>query len=82
MCGRFTLRTPGEKWADLFDVELGGATTLPRYNIAPGQEVPAVRRRRGGAGRELVSLRWGLVPAWAKDPRIANRLINARAESL
>ena len=82
MCGRFTLSTPGEKWTDLFDVELGRTTTLPRYNIAPSQEVLAVRQRRGGAGRELVSLRWGLIPAWANDPRIANRLINARAESL
>jgi putative SOS response-associated peptidase YedK len=82
MCGRFTLSTPAEKWADLFDVDLAAATTAPRYNIAPSQDVLAVREAQDGSGREIVPLRWGLVPAWAKDRRIANRLINARAESL
>jgi putative SOS response-associated peptidase YedK len=50
-----------------------------RFNIAPTQPVPVVRMRP--AGRELVWLRWGLVPSWAKDPAIGNRLINARAET-
>jgi putative SOS response-associated peptidase YedK len=54
---------------------------MPRYNIAPTQEVPAVRAAAQG-GRELVVLRWGLVPAWAKDRAIASRLINARSESV
>ena len=82
MCGRFTLSTPAERWADLFDVDPTGATTTPRYNIAPSQNVLAVRRAPDRSGREVVPLRWGLVPAWATDPKIATRLINARAESL
>ncbi len=56
-----------------------------RYNIAPSQPVIAVRMAGGGAkaasGRELVWLRWGLIPGWADDPAIGNRLINARAET-
>jgi putative SOS response-associated peptidase YedK len=82
MCGRFTLRTPAEKWVDLFEVDVAGRASAPRYNIAPSQDVLAVRRVPHGSGRELVALRWGLVPAWAQDPRIGNRLVNARAESL
>ena len=52
----------------------------PRYNIAPTQEVAAVRQ--GEQGRELSMLKWGLVPSWAKDPGIGARMINARAESV
>ena len=54
----------------------------PRYNIAPTQEVPIVRPTRDGAARELIMVRWGLVPYWADDPKIGNRLINARRESV
>ncbi len=56
----------------------------PRYNIAPSQTVPAVRLKPGGnkTRREVVLLRWGLIPSWAKDAAIGNRMINARAESL
>jgi putative SOS response-associated peptidase YedK len=52
----------------------------PRYNIAPSQPVPIVRRSRRGA-REWATVRWGLIPSWAKDAKIGNRLINARAET-
>ena len=52
----------------------------PRYNIAPTQEVVAVRMRDGG--RALVRLRWGLIPFWAKDAAIGAKMINARAETL
>jgi len=52
-----------------------------RYNIAPMQDVPIIRRGPTGL-RELVEVRWGLVPRWAKDPAIGNRMINARAETL
>jgi putative SOS response-associated peptidase YedK len=54
----------------------------PRYNIAPTQQVPAVRATADALGRELISLKWGLIPSWSKDPKIANSLINARAESV
>jgi len=82
VCGRFTLSTPTEKWTDLFDVDPTGITVAPRYNIAPSQDVWVVRTTHHGTRRELVPLRWGLVPSWAKEPRIGSRMINARAESL
>ena len=53
----------------------------PRYNIAPTQNIAAIRNDQEGE-RELVMLRWGLVPFWAKDPSIGNRMINARAETV
>lgn len=52
----------------------------PRYNIAPTQEAAVVRR--SGDARSLSLLRWGLVPFWAKDPGIGNRMINARSETV
>jgi putative SOS response-associated peptidase YedK len=83
MCGRFTLRAPASVVAEqfaLFEVP----PFAPRFNIAPSQPVPVVRLTpgRAGNGRELVWLRWGLIPAWAKDAAIGNRLINARAETV
>lgn len=53
----------------------------PRYNIAPTSQIPACRTGSGG-GRELVSMRWGLLPAWSKTATTRYRMINARAESL
>jgi putative SOS response-associated peptidase YedK len=85
MCGRFTLRT---RLAELLDAFLIGEQNLPpflpRYNIAPSQPVFAVREKPGGASpvREAVALRWGLIPSWASDPAIGNRLINARGETV
>ena len=81
MCGRYTLSVPGDVVAELFEVD-EVPELEPRYNIAPTQEVAAVRRRRGQAGRELIPLRWGLIPRWAEDPSIGNRMINARAETV
>lgn len=80
MCGRFAFYSPHEAMAELFRAEPAGSVE-PRWNIAPSQDVAAVRERETGK-RELVNLRWGLVPYWAKDPSIGNRLINARAESV
>jgi putative SOS response-associated peptidase YedK len=80
MCGRFAFYSPAEAAAALFEFEVS-ATTEPRYNIAPTQLVPAVRLAQTG-GREFTMLRWGLVPFWARDPSIGNRMINARAETL
>jgi putative SOS response-associated peptidase YedK len=81
MCGRYMLTTPVDALRQLF-LFTERPNLPPRYNIAPTQEVPIVRRRREGDGRELVMARWGLVPFWADDPKIGNRLINARAETL
>ncbi|MBT8079425.1 MAG: SOS response-associated peptidase [Gammaproteobacteria bacterium] len=80
MCGRFAFYSPAEATAALF-----GATATsdfkPRYNIAPTQDIAAVRNDTEQSA-ELVALRWGLVPFWAKDPSIGNRMINARAETV
>ncbi len=82
MCGRFTLRTPASTIAEQFAL-LEVPVFAARFNIAPSQPAPVIRLPQGEnpQRRELVWLRWGLVPAWAKDRAIGNRLINARAES-
>lgn len=79
MCGRFTLDTPSEALADLFQVE-AAPSMKPRYNIAPTQPVAAVRRSLAGE-REILLMHWGLIPSWAKTPEMGNRLINARSET-
>jgi putative SOS response-associated peptidase YedK len=80
MCGRFAFYSPAEAAAALFGIS-ASFDVEPRYNIAPTQFVAAIRN---GADeeREVVMLRWGLVPFWAKDPSIGNRMINARAETV
>jgi len=80
MCGRYALHAHPDVVALQFG--LGAAPDFkPRFNIAPTQEAPVVRL---GAGqkRELALLRWGLIPAWSKDPSIGGRMINARAETV
>ena len=79
MCGRFTLRQ-ADGLADRFQLDLVLDAPAPRYNVAPTQAVPIVVQRDDG--RQLTEARWGLIPSWAKDPSIGNRLINARAETL
>ncbi len=80
MCGRFTLRTPANLLVERFMLD-STPDLAPRYNIAPTQDV-AVVRATPEAGRQLALLRWGLIPSWAKDPKIGNRMINARGESV
>lgn len=79
MCGRFAFYSAREAMAAVFGVE-DPPPVEPRYNIAPTQHVPVIRAGADGA-RHLAMLRWGLVPFWAKDAKIGNRLINARAET-
>src|SRR5688500_9360612 len=84
MCGRIAVKTPTHLVAPHFRAsppEDGGPPALdaPRYNIAPTQTVITVTN--DGAGR-LEAMRWGLVPRWAKDPKIGAGMINARAETL
>ena len=81
MCGRYTLSTPADLLSDLFELETA-VTVSPRFNIAPTQEVPVVRRDPDSGGRRLDLLKWGLVPFWAKEPSIGNRMINARSETV
>lgn len=80
MCGRFAFYSPSEATAALFGAH-GSLDVQPRYNIAPTQLIAAIRNAADD-GRELALLRWGLVPFWAKDPSIGNRMINARAETV
>jgi putative SOS response-associated peptidase YedK len=80
MCGRFAFYSPSEAAAALFGAD-ATVEVQPRYNIAPTQFVAAIRNDQNEQ-RELVMLRWGLVPFWAKDPSIGNRMINARAETV
>lgn len=80
MCGRFAFYSPTEATAALFGVDASIAVE-PRYNIAPTQYLAAIRDT-ADAARELVMLRWGLVPFWARDPAIGSRMINARAETV
>jgi len=84
MCGRFTLHTPAETLATLFDLP-ETPVLAPRYNIAPTQPVAIVRASahpRLAGQREWALVRWGLIPSWAKDPSIGARMINARAETV
>jgi len=82
MCGRYTLSTPSDLLADLLEIQPAAELTA-RYNIAPTQEAPVIRLAGDATGdRELTLLKWGLVPFWAEDPSIGNRMINARAETV
>ena len=81
MCGRYTLSTPTDLLSDLYELETA-VSTEPRFNIAPTQEAPVVRLDASTGHRRLDLLRWGLVPFWAKDPAIGNRMINARSETV
>jgi putative SOS response-associated peptidase YedK len=55
---------------------------IVRYNIAPTQMAPVIRASSDATGRELLELKWGLIPFWAKEPGIGNRMINARSEEV
>jgi putative SOS response-associated peptidase YedK len=86
MCARFTLRRRlnlvMKELAEMLPVGLFDFDPEPAYNIAPTQKVAAVRATADAGKNELVPLKWGLIPSWAKDPKIASSLINARAETV
>lgn len=80
MCGRYTLTMFQKQLAEEFETcEL--EQLQPRYNIAPTQLAPIVRVSAESGGRKLAMHKWGLIPNWAKDPTVGNRMINARAET-
>ncbi len=79
MCGRYRLSRP-KYLAEYFDAEPPEEDFRARYNIAPTQAVATVRAC--AAKRVLSSMRWGLIPSWAKDIATGNRMINARSETL
>ncbi|MFO7261371.1 MAG: SOS response-associated peptidase [bacterium] len=80
MCGRYTLASTPEALVEEFGVGGLPGEYRPRYNIAPSQ--PVLTLVSGKDGPEWRYLRWGLVPFWADDPAIGQRMINARAESV
>ncbi len=80
MCGRYTLRTPVDTLAEQFDLDEYPSSLTASYNIAPTQEVATVVEEDDK--RKLEMFHWGLIPSWAKDPQIGNRMINARAETV
>jgi putative SOS response-associated peptidase YedK len=88
MCGRYTSTSPASVLAEAFAVEEVKVDDLPvRYNVAPSQQVYAVAERRPredgeAATRQLGAFRWGLVPSWAKEESVGNKMINARVESV
>jgi len=79
MCGRYVIKTPPDLMRRTFGYE-EQPNFPPRYNVAPTQPIPVVRLDNGV--RRFALVRWGLIPAWVKDPRGFSLLINARAESL
>lgn len=81
MCGRFAFFSPAEALQQAFGVA-PPAVFGPRYNIAPTQSVQALLVPSANAAPEWRTLRWGLVPFWAKDKKMGSRLINARAETV
>lgn len=80
MCGRFTLVTDPDKLILRFHIEVIPFEWQVRYNIAPGQNIPAIIEDRGQ--RRIGQLKWGLVPSWASDAKGGSKMINARAETL
>jgi putative SOS response-associated peptidase YedK len=85
MCGRFALRARLAELLEHFLLDEGNLLAFSaRYNIAPLQPILAIRAKSETAtpAREAVSLRWGLIPDWASDPAIGNKMINARSETV
>jgi putative SOS response-associated peptidase YedK len=79
MCGRFSATFSFREIKLRWNLQ-GDLSFEPRYNIAPSQSVPVIVK--GEQGNEAKLMKWGLVPSWAPDPSIGNRMINARAETL
>lgn len=80
MCGRYFLHSTADKLSALFG-EMPMPMLQPRYNIAPSQPVPVVRQNPAGQ-REMVLVRWGLIPSWSKGPDSRFSMINARVETV
>jgi putative SOS response-associated peptidase YedK len=79
MCGRFSISTPLEELRERFDVTIPESLYKPRYNAAPSQDMLVIPEEMP---HEADLFHWGLIPHWAKDPKIGNHLINARAETV
>ncbi|MGO9403090.1 MAG: SOS response-associated peptidase [Terriglobales bacterium] len=83
MCGRYRLARKKEILAETFDIENDDEVDWsPRYNVAPGQDVPVVQQDPTRPVRTLSLIRWGLIPSWSKDANAGYKMINARAETV
>jgi putative SOS response-associated peptidase YedK len=80
MCGRFVSASSPDEIARYFDAAAPDHSLEPNYNVAPTTDVYAVHET--GGVRRVDAFHWGLVPSWAKDPSVGNRMINARAETV
>lgn len=80
MCGRFTLNVTPSKLTEYFDLT-GDLYFSPSWNIAPFSQINSIVADESGS-KHLKSMRWGLIPSWAKDETIGNKLINARSETI
>jgi putative SOS response-associated peptidase YedK len=81
MCGRYALIATEEALRGTFGYEGTPRNLRPRWNVAPTQEMPVIRRDPDGSLR-LDLFVWGLVPYWAEDPSVGSRMINARGETV
>ena len=79
MCGRFTITLEPAFFQQELDLGKVPSEWTPRYNTTPSQDIPVIT---SPAARDVVILRWGLIPHWAKDPAIGSRMINARSETI
>jgi putative SOS response-associated peptidase YedK len=82
VCNRYRLTHSKQYLAERFQVVDDGGEEHPRYNIAPTQPVLIVRKEQGKKIRHFATMRWGLIPSWAKDMSIGNRTLNARSETV
>lgn len=85
MCGRFVSSSPPDQIAAYFGANLAVETLGENYNVAPTHDVYGVVAPRGGEAQStprLEAFHWGLIPSWAKDRKIASRMVNARSETL
>ena len=87
MCGRFTLASDPEALSQtFFDFDVL-VNLSPRYNISPTQDIAVIANTSTDTvesvdAKQVEFFHWGLIPSWAKDPKIGNRMINARSETL
>lgn len=79
MCGRFQLSVKGKQISERFNVEVFDEMYKPNYNCAPSQKLPVITNAEPA---KLNYFKWGLIPFWAKDPKIGFKMINARSESI
>lgn len=79
MCGRFQLSLKGKHISERFNIEVFDEMYSPSFNCAPAQRLPVITNTTQG---ELSSFKWGLIPFWARDPKVGFKLINTRAETI